>query len=88
MFVVRYWKFEMTNDQAPMTKSFLYLPNQHPITNIYPMARRTNIVSEFVMFLKENKAYWMAPILIVFLLLGVLLALGATGLAPFIYTLF
>jgi Family of unknown function (DUF5989) len=52
------------------------------------MARRSNVVQEFWLFLRANKAYWMAPILIVFLLLGALLALGATGLAPFIYTLF
>jgi hypothetical protein len=30
----------------------------------------------------------MSPILVVLLLVGVLLALGATGLVPFIYTLF
>jgi hypothetical protein len=52
------------------------------------MARRNSIISEFLAFLRENKAYWMVPILLVFLLLGVLLALGATGFAPFIYTLF
>lgn len=46
------------------------------------------LVSEFVMFMSENKMWWLAPILIVFGLLGVLLVLGATGVAPFIYTLF
>lgn len=45
------------------------------------------IVSEFVGFMAENKVWWMAPILIVFGLLGVLLILGATGVAPFIYAL-
>jgi len=46
------------------------------------------LVSEFVMFMAENKLWWLTPILIVFALLGVLLVLGATGVAPFIYTLF
>jgi hypothetical protein len=46
------------------------------------------LVSEFIMFMAENKMWWLAPILIVFGLLGVLLVLGATGVAPFIYTLF
>jgi hypothetical protein len=46
------------------------------------------LISEFVMFMSENKMWWLAPILIVFGLLGVLLVLGATGVAPFIYTLF
>ena len=45
------------------------------------------IVGEFIQFMAENKAWWMAPILIVFGLLGVLLVLGATGVAPFIYAL-
>jgi hypothetical protein len=52
------------------------------------MATRTGIVNEFVMFIKENKAYWMVPILIVLVLFGILIALGATGAAPFIYALF
>ena len=46
------------------------------------------LISEFVMFMAENKMWWLTPILIVFGLLGVLLVLGATGVAPFIYTLF
>jgi hypothetical protein len=52
------------------------------------MGRRTNIFHEFVLYLKAHKAYWMIPILLVFSLLAVLLILGGTGAAPFIYTLF
>lgn len=44
------------------------------------------LVAEFVAFMAENKMWWLAPILIVFLLLGVLLILGATGIGPFLYT--
>ena len=44
------------------------------------------LVAEFVAFMAENKVWWMAPILIVFLLLGVLLVLGATGVAPVLYS--
>ncbi|MHC5056776.1 MAG: DUF5989 family protein [Planctomycetota bacterium] len=39
-------------------------------------------------FLCHNKKWWLAPIILVLLLLGVLLVLGGTGAAPFIYTLF
>lgn len=46
------------------------------------------LVAEFVAFMAENKAWWLTPFLIVFALFGILLALGATGIAPFIYTLF
>jgi hypothetical protein len=45
------------------------------------------IVGEFIQFMSENKVWWLAPILIVFGLLGILLVLGATGVAPFIYAL-
>ncbi|MCR9244442.1 MAG: DUF5989 family protein [bacterium] len=47
----------------------------------------TGLVSEFIQFMAENKVWWLTPILIVFGLLGILLVLGATGVAPFIYAL-
>ena len=43
---------------------------------------------EIVEMLRHNKKYWMIPMLIVLLLFGVILILGATSAAPFIYTLF
>jgi len=46
------------------------------------------LVAEFVAFLRENKKWWLAPIIIVLLLFGVLIILAGTGAAPFIYTLF
>ena len=40
-------------------------------------------------FLKVRKKFWLLPIIIVLLLLGVLLVFaGGTAIAPFIYTLF
>ncbi len=55
------------------------------------MAKRRGIVSEFYSFIRENKAYWMTPIIIAVLLLAGIIVLGALGggaAAPFIYTLF
>ncbi len=49
---------------------------------------RSGIASEFVEFLKDNKKWWLAPILISVLALGALVMLGGTAAAPFIYTLF
>ncbi|TWU06393.1 DUF5989 family protein [Stieleria varia] len=46
------------------------------------------IVREFVDFLRYNKKWWMAPILIITLLLIGLAFLTASPAAPFIYTLF
>lgn len=46
------------------------------------------LVSEFWDFLKDNKKWWLAPIVISILGLGLLVLLGGTAAAPFIYTLF
>ena len=43
---------------------------------------------EFADFLLQNKKWWLAPIIILLLLFGVLVIVGGTGAAPFIYTLF
>ena len=40
-------------------------------------------------FMKERKKFWMAPIILVMLLLGMLIVLTqGSAVAPFIYTLF
>lgn len=46
------------------------------------------LIREFVDFLKYNKKWWLTPILLVLLLVGLLVILGSTAAAPFIYTLF
>jgi hypothetical protein len=48
----------------------------------------TGLLSEFWHFLLHNKKWWLLPILIVLLFMGLLLMLSTTALAPFIYTLF
>lgn len=45
-------------------------------------------LSEMVGFLITNKRWWITPIVVCLLLLGILLMLGSTGAAPFIYSLF
>ena len=40
-------------------------------------------------FMRERKKFWLAPIILVLLLLGALIVLGqSSAVAPFIYTLF
>jgi hypothetical protein len=40
-------------------------------------------------FLRERKKYWLTPIILTLLLLGLLLVMGGgTAVAPFVYTLF
>ena len=52
------------------------------------MADRTNILHEFFLFLKENKKWWLIPILFIIGLFAALIFLSGTPAAPFIYTLF
>ena len=41
------------------------------------------------LFMKERKKFWLAPIIIIILLVGILIVFGgSSSLAPFIYTLF
>jgi Family of unknown function (DUF5989) len=47
-----------------------------------------SLLSEFWAFLAQNKKWWLLPIMIVMLLLGMLILLSGTAAAPFIYTLF
>jgi hypothetical protein len=47
------------------------------------------IISEFWQFLKVRKKYWLLPIVLMLLALGVLMILTeGSALAPFIYALF
>jgi hypothetical protein len=50
-------------------------------------APQPGLVAEFWDFLKHNKKWWLLPILAALLLLGALVALSGTALAPFIYPL-
>lgn len=48
-----------------------------------------DFLKDLWLFLKERKKFWLAPLIIVLLLIGLLLILGSSSaIAPFIYTLF
>jgi len=49
---------------------------------------RGSLLRELVDLLRENKKWWLVPLLAMLLLMGVLVALSGTSVAPFIYTLF
>jgi uncharacterized protein DUF5989 len=47
------------------------------------------VISELWQFMRENKKFWLAPIIITLVAVGVLLVLAkGSAIAPFIYTLF
>jgi hypothetical protein len=49
---------------------------------------RVGLARELIAFLGENKKWWLTPIVIAVLLLGVLVLVGGSGALPFVYTLF
>ena len=47
------------------------------------------LVREFWMFMRDRKKWWLAPIIVVMVLVGLLLVFAqGSALAPFIYTIF
>jgi drug/metabolite transporter superfamily protein YnfA len=51
-------------------------------------AAQIGFLHEFWLFLRQNKKWWLTPLLVILLVFGVLVVLGGTAVAPFIYTLF
>ncbi|MBT8450028.1 MAG: hypothetical protein KJO69_10075 [Gammaproteobacteria bacterium] len=47
-----------------------------------------DLIKDLWGFMRERKKLWMAPIIIIMLLLGLLIVAQGTALAPFIYTIF
>ncbi len=47
------------------------------------------LLKDLAGFMKERKKYWLAPIIIVMVMIGTLLVMAqGSAVAPFIYTLF
>lgn len=49
---------------------------------------QSGLIAEFGAYLRQNRKWWLAPIVVALLLLAGLVWLGGTAAAPFIYTLF
>jgi hypothetical protein len=48
-----------------------------------------DLLKDLWMFMRERKKFWLAPISIIFLILGLIIVFGGgSAVAPFIYTLF
>ena len=48
-----------------------------------------DLISDLWSFMRERKKYWLAPIMLLMVLLGALLVFAqGSAIAPFIYTLF
>ena len=52
-------------------------------------ARRVGIMGELLHFLWARKLWWMTPMVVILLLLGIVIIFAqSSAIAPFIYTLF
>ena len=51
-------------------------------------SNQSGLISELIFMLMHNKKWWLTPIVLVLLLFGLLIILGGSSYAPFIYTLF
>lgn len=50
---------------------------------------KIGLLKEFWLYLKSSKKWWLAPIIIMLLLIGALIVFSqGSAVAPFIYTLF
>lgn len=48
-----------------------------------------DLIRDLFNYMKERKKYWLAPVIFVLLLLGVLIVFGgSSAIAPFIYSIF
>jgi hypothetical protein len=50
--------------------------------------RRTSFAAELWDFMRHNKKWWLTPIILILVLMAVLVVLGGSGAAPFLYPLF
>ncbi len=48
----------------------------------------TGVIREFSDYLRHNKKWWLTPIILSLLMVGLLLVLSSSAVAPFIYALF
>lgn len=50
--------------------------------------KQSGLMPELFSMIMHNKKWWLTPIVLVLLLFGLLIILGGSSYAPFIYTLF
>ena len=61
----------------------------HKVEGPRDIGRKLGIVTKLLSFLWQAKLWWMIPMVVVMALIGILIGFGsASGIEPFIYTLF
>lgn len=64
-------------------------PNEAMLNSIRNLTGNLGVAAEFLGFLWQRKLWWMIPMVLILLTLGVLIAVAASSaVSPFIYTIF
>ncbi len=71
-----------------MRKPWIKQMNKENKTDFEAAASEKSLTAEFREFLLDNKKFWLIPIILVMLLLGLLILFSGSSAAPFRYTLF
>ncbi len=71
---------ESENVPTPVTADQEFLEQAHQ--------QQPSVWREFWEFLRDNRKWWLAPLMIVLLIVSALLLLTQSAAAPFIYVLF
>ena len=50
--------------------------------------KESGLLRELWAMMRQNKKYWLGPVIIILVLFGLLIGLSSTAAAPFIYSLF
>jgi hypothetical protein len=61
---------------------------ENEFEKIVKESKESSLAGELWALISTTKKYWLIPIIVVLLALGLLAALSGTAAAPFIYTLF
>jgi hypothetical protein len=61
---------------------------KHDMNPTPEFGKNPGLLEDVLVFLRRRKKWYLIPIAFVILFFGVLVALGGTAVAPFIYTLF
>ena len=49
---------------------------------------KQSLLTQFVAFIVQEKKWWLIPLVVVLLIMGALVLVGSSPVAPFIYPLF
>jgi Family of unknown function (DUF5989) len=78
---------DIPNGTKPMPEEQIDRQNESGEFSKFAAEQDPGLIAEFWDFLVHNKKWWLTPIILVLLLIGVLVVLSGTAAAPFIYTL-